>query len=170
MLNRHNTIPSSNIFPSSTAEASLFAGTAIDPATGKLMELPARLKSSEGAEWTHSHANEIGRLAQGVGTRMLIGTNTIFFIPHKRKPSHKKSPYVQIVCANRPQKEEKKRVRWAAGGDRVIYEGDLITPAANIVTVKFYINSTIFDPNAKYYTMDVKDFYLGTPTKEFEYL
>ena len=97
-------------------------------------------------------------------------TGTIFVIPYKRKPSHKKATYFRIVCADRPQKEEKKRVRWTAGGDRVIYEGEFATPTSNIVTVKCHINSTISDPNAKYCTMDIKDFYLGTPMKEFEYL
>ena len=61
-------------------------------------------------------------------------------------------------------------MRWTAGGDRVIYEGDLTAPTANIVTVACHINSIISDPNAKYCTIDVKDFYLGTPMKESEYL
>ncbi len=35
--------------------------------------------------WSHSSANEFGRLAQGVGTR-IKGTDTIFFVTHHDDP------------------------------------------------------------------------------------
>ena len=58
----------------------------------------------------------------------------------------------------------------SGGGDIIDYDGDVATPTAGIVTVKCHINSTISTPNAKYATMDISDFYLGTPMKEFEYM
>jgi hypothetical protein len=56
------------------------------------------------------------------------------------------------------------------GGDRVHYPGDAGTPTADLLTVKLLINSTIRTPNAKYMTMDIKDFYLNTPMAQYEYM
>ena len=40
--------------------------------------------------WIRSFANNLDRLAQGVGKRMLSGTNTIFFISSEKNPDYKK--------------------------------------------------------------------------------
>ena len=87
-----------------------FAGAALDPATGNMCEIGALLKGSEGAAWEIASANEIGRLSQEVGTRIPKGTNTIFFIPHDKKPKNKKATYIRIVATDRPQKTENQRV------------------------------------------------------------
>ena len=43
------------------------------------------------------------------------------------------------------------------------YPGDAGTPTADLVlTVKLLLNSIISTPNAKFMTMDNKDFYLNT--------
>ena len=65
----------------------------------------------------------------------------------------------------RPQKAEPKIVRFIVGGDCINYKSDLSTPTANLTTVNYHLNSTIFTPIAKYTTADIKDFYLGTPCK-----
>ncbi len=57
-----------------------------------------------------------------------------------------------------------------AGGDRVHYPGDTGTPTADILTVKLLLNSIISTPNAKFMTMDIKDFYLNTPMARYEYM
>jgi hypothetical protein len=57
-----------------------------------------------------------------------------------------------------------------AGGDRVHYSGDARTPTADLLTVKLLLNSIISTPNAKFMTMDIKDFYLNTPMARFEYM
>jgi hypothetical protein len=57
-----------------------------------------------------------------------------------------------------------------AGGNRVHYPGDAGTPTADLLTVKLLINSIISTPNAKFMTMDMKDFYLNTPMICFEYM
>ena len=100
MLSIFGSASAANIHTAPTAEASLFAGAAVDPSTGKMLDLPALLKGSEGAAWNTANANEIGRLAQGVGQRMPTGSNTIFFIPHDKKSANKKATYVRIVCAD----------------------------------------------------------------------
>ncbi len=71
--------------------------------------------------------------------------------------------YSLITCLIIPEKiEEPNQTRLVAGGDRVHYLGNVGTPAADLLTVKLLINSTISTPNAKYITMDIKDFYLNT--------
>jgi hypothetical protein len=57
-----------------------------------------------------------------------------------------------------------------AGVNRVHYLGDTGTPTANLLTVKLLINSTISTPNAKYMTIDIKDFYLNTPMAQYKYM
>ena len=42
------------------------------------------------------------------------------------------------------------------------YPGDASTPTADLLTVKLLLNSIISTPNAKFMTMDNKDFYLNT--------
>jgi hypothetical protein len=56
------------------------------------------------------------------------------------------------------------------GGDRVHYLEDAGTPTTNLLTIKLLLNSIISTPNAKFTTMDIKDFYLNTPMAWYEYM
>jgi len=124
------------------------------------------------ATWTHSYGNEIGRLAQGMPGRN-TGTNTIFFIKRNQVPHDraKDVTYGLITTLIRPEKiDEPNRTRLVAGGDRVHYPGDAGTPTADLLTVKLLLNSIISTPNAKFMTLDIKDFYLNTPMARYEYM
>jgi hypothetical protein len=55
------------------------------------------------------------------------------------------------------------------GGNLVNFPGDCGTPNADILTVKLLLNSIISTKNAKFMTLDIKDFYLMTPMKQYEY-
>ncbi len=50
------------------------------------------------------------------------------------------------------------------------YPGNAGTPIADLLTIKLLLNSTISTPNAKFMTMDIKDFYLNTPMAQYEYM
>ncbi len=51
------------------------------------------------------------------------------------------------------------------------YPGDAGTPTADLLTVKLLLNSIVIStPNAKFMTMDIKDFYLNTPMARYEYM
>ena len=78
--------------------------------------------------------------------------------------------YARVVCADRPEKNNPKRVRITCGGDRIDFPGDVSTKTADIVTVKVLLNSVISTPGARFMTGDLKDFYLYTPTERFEYM
>jgi hypothetical protein len=54
-------------------------------------------------------------------------------------------------------------------GKLINYPGDCGTPMADLLRVKMLLNSIISMPNAKFMTIDIKDFYLNTPMKQYEY-
>jgi hypothetical protein len=62
-------------------------------------------------------------------------------------------------------------VSWAdlQTGNLINYPGDCGTPTADLLTVKLMFNSIISMPNAKFMTIDIKDFYLMTLMDRFEY-
>ena len=56
--------------------------------------------------WNTSLANEIRRLVDGVGTRMLSGTNTIKFITNATVSRDRDATYGKIICDIHLQKKE----------------------------------------------------------------
>jgi hypothetical protein len=101
------------------------------------------------------------------------GTNTIVFIKKNQIPQDraKDMTYGLITTLIRPDKLDKpNRTRLVAGGNRVHYPGDAGTPTADLLTIKLLLNSIISTPNAKFMTMDIKDFYLNTPMARYEYM
>ena len=47
---------------------------------------------------------------------------------------------------------------------------ELTTRTADMLTAKLMWNSVISTPGARYAGMDIKNFYLGTPMKDYEYM
>jgi hypothetical protein len=70
----------------------------------------------------------------------------------------------------RPNKEEIHRVRLTVGGNLNRYDRDVSTRSADLTTSKCLWNSVISTPGANSMCMDVKNFYLGTPMDQYEYL
>ena len=101
---------------------------------------------------------------------MMIGLNTIYFINPSQKSSNRAATYLRIVAYYRPQKEVSFRVRFTVGGNRIDYPGYIDTPTVDLATVKLHLNSVISDVNASYMTVDIKNYYLGTPMNRFEYM
>jgi hypothetical protein len=60
-------------------------------------------------------------------------------------------------------------MRFTAGGDRVNYPGNAGTPTADMTLFKILLNSIISTKGARCVIVDIKDFYLCTPMKRFEY-
>jgi hypothetical protein len=142
---------------------------AIHPDTGRDVEYPALLRSSEGAAlWEESCAEEAGRLANGY--KQSKGTNTIKFIRHDQVPKGRKATYLRNVVTDRPQKTQTCRVRWTVGGNLINYPGDVSTKTAGLTTAKLLFNSVISTPNALFMSMDIKDFYLNTILNRPEYM
>jgi hypothetical protein len=124
------------------------------------------------ATWTHSYGSELGRLAQG-RPGQVTGTDTIFFIPKDKvlQARAKDVTYGLIICLIRLEKtDEPNQTRLVAGGDRAHYPFNAGTPTADLLTVKLLINSMISTPGARFFTMDIKNFYLCTPMTRYEYM
>ena len=151
-------------------ETSAAMNAVLDPTTGASLEYRHLMKTSAAPTWSTSFANELGRLVNGVGTRMTQGTNTMGFIPRHKVPKNKIPTYGRLVCDIRIHKAETHRTRLTVGGNLINYTGDKSTATADLTTIKCLINSTISDSNAKFCTTDVKNFYLGTPLPEYEYM
>jgi Reverse transcriptase (RNA-dependent DNA polymerase) len=149
------------------------AQTAINVDNGVPCEYHQLLKSTEGSLWESSACEEWARLAQGLPTHGIPsaeGTNTITFIPITKLPKGRKATYPRIVVADRPQKQQPRRVRVTVGGDQIHYPHDVSTKTSSLATVKLLLNSTISTPNARFMCIDIKDFYLNTPMNRAEYM
>lgn len=114
--------------------------------------------------WSPGVENELGRLAQGFDNRV-DGTNTIYFIHRHEVPTDRKVSYSNFVCDYRPLKSEPYRVRMTVGGDKLDYPDETASPAASLIETKLIANSVISDHktnNARFCSLDIKDFFLST--------
>ena len=122
------------------------------------------------ATWLHSAANEFGCLAQGLPDNRVEPTNTIFFIPFSKVPQHKRPTYAHFVCSYCPQKTEPYRTRITIGSNLIDYPGNLSMKVADMTTFKILVNSTLSTPGACWLGLDFKNYYLGTPMDNYEYM
>jgi hypothetical protein len=113
-----------------------------------------------------SCAKEAGRLAQGY--KQAKGTNTIHFICHDQLPKGRQATYLRNVVADCPQKDQPRRVQWTVGGNLINYPGNVSTKTAGLATAKLLFNSVLSTPNARFMTVDIKDFYLNTPMDHYK--
>jgi hypothetical protein len=122
--------------------------------------------------WTKSAANEFGRLTQGLKDGRVKGTDTIKFIRKDKVPDERIRDvmYGSFSFDFKPNKEEKERTRLTVGGDRIKYLDDCSTLMADMILFKILVNSILSTLNAKCIMIDIKDFYLQTPTERAEYM
>ena len=118
----------------------------------------------------NSFAYEIGQLAQGVGTMMPYGTNTIFFIPKDKVPAGRTVTYGIIVAVIRPQKAETHRNRLTVGGNLINFPGYVTTPTADLIMAKLIFNSVLSTKNAKFMCSNIANFYLNKPMNRYEFI
>ena len=76
----------------------------LDKSTGIFQEYRHLLRTPAKKVWEIALANDLGRLAQGVGTRMLEGNSTIRFVTCNVVPQNKKITYARLVTYLRPHK------------------------------------------------------------------
>jgi hypothetical protein len=102
--------------------------------------------------------------------RLLVETGTMAFINPIEKPLDRTSSYYnpQVSCKYKDGRLVR-RVRGVYGGNITDYEGDKSATTAGLQTFKLLINSTVSD-DAKFMTLDIKDFYLKTILDRPEYM
>jgi hypothetical protein len=87
-------------------------------------------------------------------------------IPQNRR---KDITYGQIVCNYCSEKKDPYHTRITMSGNIINYPNDCSAPTANLLTVKIMLDSVISTPNAKFMTINIKDFYLMTPMDRYKY-
>ena len=132
--------------------------------TGKKLSLDELLKGPKKVIWHQAISNELGRLSMGIPGK-IKGTKAMRYIHRKDVPKGKKITYANMVCDYRPLKSEQYRVRLTIGGDKLEYNKDTASPAANLLDTKILLNSTISDAKrgARFMSLDIKDFFLMSP-------
>ncbi len=71
---------------------------------------------------------------------------------------------------SRPEKDDPNRTRITIGGTRLCYPGDVGTNTASLKLVKLLLNSILSRKDARFSTIDIKNFYLDTPMTDSEYV
>lgn len=135
-----------------------------------MLEYRQLIKTKQQPTWENSLSIELARLAKGRTQDKTPGTETIEWIHHHEIPSNKKPTYVRICANYRPQKADPYRVRCTLGGNLINYKGPTSTAVASLPVIKLLINSVLSTPNAKFCSVDIKDFYLNTDLPESEYI
>ena len=139
---------------------------------GKKQSLDKILAGENGSNrWSPALSNEWGRLAQG-NDRGVASTDTLDFVSFQSVPTDRKITYATFACDHRPLKQEEWRIRIVVGGDKLDYEFDSGSPAANMLETKLLFNSVISDApkGARFCSMDLKDMFLQTPMDRPEYM
>ena len=79
-------------------------------------------------------------------------------------PSDKRATYVNPVCSEKLRDTGAIRFRTRAtiGGDQIDYPYNTTAVTANLESIKILLNAMISD-NVHLATIDLEDFYLGTP-------
>ena len=134
------------------------ANVLIDPTSGQALKYRHLICNPNGDTWIRVLANNLGRLAQGVGTCNPTGTNAVFFLAKPAIPQGRKVTYVQMVASIRPTKSELNRVCVTVGGDRLDFPRATTTHCAGLTTTKCLFKSTISTPGARFMTLDIKYF------------
>jgi hypothetical protein len=151
------------------ADSVNFIGAIINNITGNVLKYRYLIKSdSHHTIWQHSFVNELSCLFQGIND--IKSTDTCFFIHKQQMPHHKQVTYGWICCNYCPPKDEPHRTQLTVGGDQITYNGSKSIAVATLITAKLLIDSTISSPKAKFYGMDLSNFYLMTPMQEYEYI
>ena len=118
-----------------------------------------------GKEWGSLYQGNKRTGAKGTDTFKILRPEQVLLIPNYRVVT-----YANIVVDYRPQKDDPNLVRITAGGNLIIYPGELTTITADITTSKILWNSVLSTKNAKYMCLEIQFFYLCAPMSRFEYM
>jgi hypothetical protein len=122
-------------------------------------------KSHQGpnaAQWEQADADEMERLFK---------SGTLRPIMYDGIPQDKEATYMNPVCSEKLKDSGTVQLRTRAtiGGDRIDYPYSTTAVTAELESTKILLNAMISD-NAAFSTIDIEDFYLGTPLPHPEYI
>jgi hypothetical protein len=141
-----------------------FLATSVDlDASGRPLRYESAVKGPDGHHWEAGQNAEWDRL---------VDTGCIVFQPAGALPPGRKASYhnPQPKLKVRASGDVEYRIRSTYGGDRGDYSGPTKAETADMVTLKILLNAVVSEPDGKFMTIDIRDFYLGTPMDEYEYM
>ena len=114
------------------------------------------------AHWAQADAEEMERLFKSGTLRPIL---------YSAIPQDKSATYVNPVCSEKVKDDGslKLRTRATIGGDKISYPYSTTAITAELEAIKILLNGMISD-NAEFSTIDLEDFYLGTPLPHPEYI
>ena len=100
----------------------------------------------------------------------LTDTGTISWDGYRTKPHHKKATYLSIQIKEKRMADGtiKRRVRCTVGGDRVTIIGEVSSGTASMDVLKILLNA-VASEDAFWSSIDITDYYLGSPMDEADY-
>ena len=75
-----------------------------------------------------------------------------------------------VFCEVKPHKEAPNRTRITVAGSQTCYPGDVGIPTGSLDLFKIIINSVLLRRNARFFSIDLKNFYLQTPIERSKYV
>jgi hypothetical protein len=156
------TVPTKPVFTTSIPVASVNAALNLS-ADGTPLNFKKALDSPDAPKWDLANEAEFDRL---LGPKIMTAIQ-----PHEQ-PIDRRGDTTYMS----PQVREKfkdgeieHRVRHTVGGDKINYDGPTSAQTAAMPVVKLLINSVVSD-NSNWCTIDISDYYLGTPLPRKEYM
>jgi hypothetical protein len=122
-------------------------------------------KSHTGPNASHWHQ------ADGEEIERLLTTGTVKPLLFRDIPADRVVTYVNPVCVEKTNDDGslKFRTRLTIGGDRIVYPYETTAVTAEMDALKILLNCMISE-DAKWSTIDLTDFYLGTDLPHPEYI
>jgi hypothetical protein len=151
----------------------------LNPATAKFLEHRQLLRDPRyKATWDTLYTNELGHLCQGIGAghtptaQRVSGTKTLFLINYQNIPAHKKKEicHTMVVCEVRQEKDDPDCTHITIGGNRICYPGNVGTNTALLKLVQLLLNNVLSWKDARFSSINLKNFYLDTPMPDPEYI
>jgi hypothetical protein len=122
---------------------------------GKPITRSSVMSSPEKSKWIQSDTDEYSRLHDSETWHAIYTQDP----PKGAKATYFNPQYKEKIDHNG---EHEHRAHFTAGGDRLDYDGEVSARTADIEVVKVLLNSAL-STDSELMTLDIKDFYLGTP-------
>ena len=136
------------------------------------MEYQQAMKNQKYSKlYEREYSKELGRFAQGMPGQA-EGIDTLLFIEKSNVKVYIwiDITYGRVVVKYIPEKDDPYRVQLYVGGERLHCPWDCVTPTVDMITVKLLLNSIVWKPNAKFMSIEIKDFYLNMSIPRYEYM
>ena len=113
-----------------------------------------------------------GRCKSRLPSKLVEGTNTVFFFFKQAIPKDKKITYANFVCDVKLYNTETHRVFLTVEGDQLMYDGNPRSLAISLLDLKIHINFFISEAHkgTHYMTADIINYDLNNPMSNFQYM